>query len=132
MTLDVEGMGFHGPANVAEYRFDQEHNSPFRVARSLRDRPSAMGAADPNLLAEVMRSLEGSDREARREALAKVHKLDTAGRQAVLPTILKLAAAEQDPGIRSLASDGLKTLFAPTAYSRARSSRFRRCASAVR
>jgi hypothetical protein len=33
--------------------------------------------------------------------------------------ILKLAGQEQDPDIKALASEALKTLFAPTAYSRA-------------
>ena len=47
VTLDVEGLGIQGPARVEEYRFDQDHNSPFKLARSLRDRPAATGAAAP-------------------------------------------------------------------------------------
>jgi hypothetical protein len=119
VAIDITGLGFPGPARVEEYRFDQDHNSPFKLARSLRDRPAAMGAPDRARLAEVMRALEGSDRAAQREALSTLQKLDSAGRQAVLPVILKLAGPEQDLDIQERASDALKTLFAPTAYSRA-------------
>jgi hypothetical protein len=119
VAIDVTGLGLSGPARVEEYRFDQDHNSPFELARTLRDRPAATGVADPARLAAVMRALEGSDRAGQREALASVSKLDAAGRQAVLPVILKLAGPEQNPDIQKRASDALKTLFAPTAYSRA-------------
>ncbi len=35
MTLDLDGMDWAGPARVREYRFDRDHNSPFRLARSI-------------------------------------------------------------------------------------------------
>jgi hypothetical protein len=68
VTLDVEGHNVQGPARVEAYRFDQDHSSPFKLARSLCDRPAATSAGNPGQLAAVMRALEGSDRTARREA----------------------------------------------------------------
>ena len=47
VTLDLDGTGWKGPARVQEYRFDQDHNSPFKLARMLRDRPAATAATDP-------------------------------------------------------------------------------------
>jgi len=35
MTLDLDGLGWAGPARVEEYRFDRDHNSPFRLARAI-------------------------------------------------------------------------------------------------
>jgi hypothetical protein len=119
VTLEIAGVGWEGAAKVVEYQFDQVHNSPFKLARTLRDRPSTVIAADSAPLAEVIRSLEAGDLAARRQAIAQVSMLDAAGRQAALPSILKLAGQEQDPALRALASDALKTLFAPPAYPRA-------------
>jgi hypothetical protein len=118
VTLEIDGLRFDKEAKVEEYRFDRDHNSPFELARSLRDRPAAAAQPDPARVAALTRALEGSDAEGKRAALATVQNLDTASRQAVLPAILKLAGQEQDPGIRELANDALKSLFAPTAYSR--------------
>ena len=36
VTLDLDGLGWAGPARVREYRFDRDHNSHFRQARALR------------------------------------------------------------------------------------------------
>jgi hypothetical protein len=41
VSLDLAGLGWQGPARVREYRFDRDHNSYFRQARSLRDPPPA-------------------------------------------------------------------------------------------
>lgn len=40
LTLDVTGLAGTGPLRVTEYRFDRDHNSPFRLAREVRDHPS--------------------------------------------------------------------------------------------
>jgi hypothetical protein len=47
VTLDVLGLGFQGPVRIEEYRFDQDHNSPFKLARSLRDRPAPKASFAP-------------------------------------------------------------------------------------
>ena len=51
---------------VREYRFDRDHNSPFRLARTLRDRPAPAGRSDPARQASAMRALEGGDPAAQR------------------------------------------------------------------
>ena len=71
VTLDLDGLGWAGPARVREYRFDRDHNSPFRLARALRDRPAPGGQADAARLAAVTRDLEGDDPAAQREALRR-------------------------------------------------------------
>jgi hypothetical protein len=43
VALDFVGLGGSGPVSVQEYRFDRDHNSPFRLARALRDRPGPAG-----------------------------------------------------------------------------------------
>ena len=47
VTLDLDGGWLQRPARVEEYRFDQDHNSPFKLARSLRDRPAAIRSRRP-------------------------------------------------------------------------------------
>jgi hypothetical protein len=41
VTLDLAGLAGEGPLRVREFCFDKDHNSPFRQARRLRDRPAA-------------------------------------------------------------------------------------------
>ncbi len=117
VSLELEATGFSGPARVEQYRFDQAHNSPFELARTLRDRPALADPADPIRLAKIVHSLEGSDPIDRRNALETVHKLGSEARQSVLPIILKLAGQVQDKEAHELANAAIKTLFAPIAYS---------------
>src|SRR5208337_982900 len=56
MTLDLDGLGWAGPAQVQEYRFDQDHNSPFRLARAIL-RSDFGPAAYPAPLVEQIRKL---------------------------------------------------------------------------
>jgi hypothetical protein len=119
ITLNIGGLGWDGPASVQECRFDQDHNSPFRLARALRDRPVLGPSTDPAALAAVRRALEGTNREAQREALANLSSLDATARQTLVPTILRLAGQEQDQDIRAAAQKALASFFAPAAYSRA-------------
>jgi hypothetical protein len=121
ITLNIGRLGWDGPTSVQEYRFDQDHNSPFRLARTLRDRSVSGSRTDRATLAEVTRALEGSNRDAQREALAALSKLDRAARQALAPTILKLAGQDQDQDVRAAAQKALESFFSPAAYSRAES-----------
>ena len=119
VTLALEGLAGQGAVRVEQTAFDQNHNSPFKLARALRDRPATGGTTDPAALGALVRNLEGSDRAAQRRALESVQKLDPSGRQAAAGAILKLAGQEQDTAIRDLAKDVIKSLFAPMAYARA-------------
>jgi hypothetical protein len=103
---------------VREYRFDRDHNSPFRRARALRDGPHAGGQADAARLAEVTRALEGDDPAAQREALRALAGLDPATRQAALATVLRLADRSKDPGVRQAATAVVRGALGPVAYPR--------------
>ena len=47
VALELAGLGGSGRVSVREYRFDRDHNSPFRLARALRDRPARAGRSGP-------------------------------------------------------------------------------------
>ena len=119
MTLDLAGPGGTDPARVREYRFDRDHNSPFRRARTLRDGPRRGGPAGAARLAELTRALEGDDPAAQREALESLSGLDLATRQAALATVLKLAGQANDPEVREAATDVAREALGPVAYPRA-------------
>jgi Glycosyl hydrolases family 39 len=46
VRLALDGLDWDGPARVTEYRFDRDHNSPFRQARALRDRAAGKESID--------------------------------------------------------------------------------------
>jgi hypothetical protein len=119
IALDLAGLDGDGSVRVSEYRFDRDHNSPFRLARVLRDRTASASRTDPARLAAVTRDLEGSDRNARLKALAALSSLDTSARQALVPVILKLAGQDKDLDLRAAAKKALESFFAPASYSRA-------------
>jgi hypothetical protein len=56
LTLKLGSLGWDGPARVSEYRFDRDHNSPFRLARAIRDRIVARTAADPLRVVAITRA----------------------------------------------------------------------------
>jgi hypothetical protein len=117
VQLDLDGLGWDGLARVEEYPFDRDHNSPFRMARTLRDRVSPGKSTDPGRLADVSHIIEGNDRAAQRKALAEFAELDPSARKSLLPAILRLAAQEQDLDLRAMAQKALESAFAPVAYS---------------
>ncbi len=119
ITLNLLAAGWNGPARVHEYRFDQDHNSPFEQIRTILDRPAPARTDDQPRVAAVMRALGGVDASAQREALKRIAKLASAARQTAAPAIMKLAAQAPDPSIRELARETLKSFFAPPAYSKA-------------
>ena len=104
---------------MQEYRFDRDHNSPFRLARTLRDRPAPTGRPDPARQASAIRALERGDPPAQRQALATLQELGPAALQAAAPILLKLAGEAKDPSIREAVKDIIRKAFAPAAYSRA-------------
>jgi len=119
VTLDLDGLGWAGPARVEEHRFDRDHNSPFRLARALRDRPAPSGPADAARLEAVTRALEAGDPAAQREALGTLRELDAATRQAVLPVVLKLAGQAKDQVVREAAQSVIRSALGPESYPRA-------------
>jgi hypothetical protein len=55
-SLNIASLGRGGPARVSEYRFDRDSNSPFRLARALRDRSATAAATDPFRIAAFRRA----------------------------------------------------------------------------
>jgi hypothetical protein len=55
ITLNLDGLGWPGPSSVEEYRFDRDHNSPFRLIRAILDRSVAGRAAYPAAEVEEIR-----------------------------------------------------------------------------
>ncbi len=119
IALDLAGLGRSAAVSVQEYRFDREHNSPFRLARELRDRPARSGRSDPERQASALRDLEGVDASAQRRALATLQELGPAAVQAAAAVLMKLAGEAKDPSIREAAREVVRKALAPPAYSRA-------------
>jgi Glycosyl hydrolases family 39 len=46
ISIVLSGLAWEGAARVTEFRFDRDHNSPFRLARALRDRAAGREAVD--------------------------------------------------------------------------------------
>ena len=126
VALDLAGLGGSGPVSVREYRFDRDHNSPFRLMRALRDRPAAAGPSDRARQASALRALECGDPAAQRQALATLEKLGPATVQAAAPTLMKLAGEAKDPSIREAAREVIRKALAPPAYPRAEVEEVRR------
>jgi len=104
---------------VQEYRFDRDHNSPFRLIRERLDHPGPSGQADAARLATIARDLEGDDPGAQRRALEALPKLDPATRQAALAAVFRLAGQAKDPAVREAASGVIRSALGPVAYPRA-------------
>ena len=119
VTLDLDGLGWPVPAHVEEHRFDRDHNSPFRLIRTLRDRPATGGPSDATRLAEVTKALEGSAPAAQLAALETLRKLNPATRQAAATVVFKLAGQTKDLGVREAAMGIIRDALGPVAYPRA-------------
>ena len=119
VALDLADLGWEGPARVEEYRFDRDHNSPFRLARALRDRPEPGGPADPARLLALTRALEGDDPAEQRKALEALRELNPATRQAAVGAVLKLSQETKNESTRAAAQAAIKTAFGPPDYPRA-------------
>jgi hypothetical protein len=118
VTLDLDDLGGDGPVRVREYRFDRDHNSPFRLTRTLRDRDASGNTADRARLPGILRGLESGDPSVQRDVLGTLRKLDPTTRQAAAVAVLKLAGEAKDPGVRESARDVIKTVFGPASYPR--------------
>jgi hypothetical protein len=119
IALDLARLGGSGAVSVQEYRFDRDHNSPFRRARELRDRPARAGRSDPERRMSALRDLEGADVSAQRRALTTLEELGPAAVQAAAPVLMKLAGEAKDASVREAAREVILKALAPPAYSRA-------------
>lgn len=119
VTLDLGGVEGKR-VRVQEYRFDADHNSYYRLGRSLRDRtdPRREAAADPEGLAEAIRDLGSAEAAAQRHALETLAALGPSA-QTALPAILKLLGQTQDEAVRTAAQAALQRIGARPSYPRA-------------
>jgi hypothetical protein len=116
MTLDLKGLGWPGPARVEEYRFDRDHNSPFRLIRAILNRSTLGGQPDTLRLAEVKKGLESHDAGAQLQALETLPKLDAPTRQAALAVVFSLAGQAKDQRVRDAATAIVRSALGPVAY----------------
>ena len=125
VALDLGGLGGTGPVSVREYRFDRDHNSPFRLMRALRDRPATAGAANRARQASALRASSPATwrPSAGRRAL---EKLGPSMLQAAAPALMKLVGEAKDPSIREAAREVIRKALAPPAYPRAEVEEVRR------
>jgi hypothetical protein len=126
VVFDLAGLGGTGPVSVREYRFDRDHNSPFRLMRALRDRPATAGATDRARQASALRALESGDVAAQRQALGALEKLGPSMLQAAAPALMKLVGEAKDPQVREAAREVIRKVLAPQAYPRAEVEEIRR------
>ncbi len=119
ITVNLEKIGWQGPARLREYRFDRDHNSPFRTARTLHDQPPTTGSPDPERLAALERDLAGSDPAAQIKALKSLPRLDAAAHQTIIATILQLAQSAKDTDVRESAMSAIRGAMGPRAYPKA-------------
>lgn len=108
--------GLPGPkAGVAEYRFDADHNSYFRLARELRDRPLAAAPDATDRLQAALRDLAGDRPAAQLAGLEAVAALGPAAAPAV-GALFQLAGHAADPAVKEKAVAVLKRITTPATY----------------
>jgi hypothetical protein len=91
VSLALHGLAWEGPARVTEYRFDRDHNSPFRLAHAWRARAAgresaelflALSAYSPAEVEEVQKVCECRPSEPAIRARASAGRLDLTTRVA--------------------------------------------------
>ncbi len=115
-TLDLDRPSWAGPASIEEYRFDREHNSPFRLIRAILDRPDRGGQRDAVRLADVIKGLESDRPAAQRLAIETLKTLDPRAQRAALESVFRIAGQTKDQGIRDAAVRFVRSVAGPTAY----------------
>jgi hypothetical protein len=116
ITLDIAGLGGTGSVQVQEFRIDRDHNSPFRLARSLLDRPPAGGQPDAARLADLTKGLESADPTAQLKALETLNRADAPTRRAVAGALFQLAGQAKDQRVRDAASSLLRAAAGPPGH----------------
>lgn len=117
VTLDLDRLGWDGPARVEEYRFDKNHNSYFRLCRELRQRNEGKIAArqpDPARMKSLLQTLDGQDAAAQRTALAEMEGLSLWTQPAACEVVAKLARSAKDASIREAAETIITHVFVPS------------------
>ena len=108
VSLDIRGIPWP-QVHVDEYRFDRDHNTCFRLARELRDRPPGRPGAPAVTAAEVddlARTVESGNRDAVLAALKKLGAIGPAA-QSATPTVFRLLGPTTDATVRAAAQSAI-------------------------
>lgn len=111
IELELDRLGWDGPAHVEQYRFDKEHNTYFHMAKALSRRPGPAGKADSVQLAAALKALEAEQPQAQLEALKSLEKLGPAAVAEAFGVLYRLAEQSKDEAVRDTARDLLKRSF---------------------
>lgn len=106
VTLDLSALPWRN-VRVREYRFDQDHNSYFRLGRELRDRPAGGGKVRAPRADEVERliaDLTGSDRAVQLAAVRRAAAFSEVP-QNVIAAAFELHQKTQDAEVRTAIED---------------------------
>jgi hypothetical protein len=117
ITLRLAGLP-PGPVGVEEFRFDQDHNSYFRLGRQLRDQaiPRALDPGQLVQLQETIRQIEGDSRSEQLKGLKRLAEIGPAAAQAASGPVFRLIQKSPDAAVRGKATELLLGLNAPPAY----------------
>jgi len=104
VTVELNSVGFKGPARVREYRFDRAHNTYYRQAKELKDRPLP-GMKE---IKAALKDLNSKDPKTLQKALESLrpHVANILRRPDVLDDYLPLILAQvksDDEGVRKAA-----------------------------
>ena len=124
------GLGRARP--VEEYRFDRDHNSPFRLAHAIPHRPAPSGQSEATRFAEVKKALETDDPAVQVRALESLPKLAVPTRQAALEVVFKLAGQSKDQRVRDAATAIIRSASAQSPIPPPRSRRSGRNPNVIR
>jgi hypothetical protein len=115
VSLRLTGLP-RGKVSVAEYRFDKDHNSYFRLAQEQRNRPATkLDAAQGKRLAEALRELESDDAATQLAGLEKLAALGPAASSAA-GTIFRLAVRTTDEKVKEKVGEVARRINVPVGY----------------
>ena len=118
MALSLAGFS-QGSWHVEQYRFDKDHNSYYRLGRSLREKRIAESSTPTGEAKQTFDAavglLESDDPESQRRGLRLLTDLGPAAKSAT-PFLAALAQSTQDDGLRADATAALIRIHAPRPY----------------
>jgi len=111
ITLDLAAVPW-SDVDVSRYRFDKDHNSYFRLARELRDRPIAAAGsprADAREVEKLLADLQSGDLDVQIAAVSKVAALGDVP-EAIFTVAMKLYEETEHPELRAAIEEAAKRL----------------------
>lgn len=130
IRLAISGSNLKLPAKVTEYRFDQFHNSPFRLIQELGERfdPREFRAEEDRT--EYIAGITSDDPQIRRRTIRKVQNLKFFARQSILTDLVEHLAASGKI-VPDTVQEAIKEAFRPSVYPPETIERIRRATECV-